>query len=106
MVKCFDGQKPFLQFTHIPHIFVCQLPTTEMYFTLREGQIYQIGWIFLGKFQRGGGGVIINPKIYIADFRNFNQGIVDQEDYDYYCSGDDDDDDDESDVELVSLMKG
>ena len=91
-----------------PVTFACQLPTTEMFFTLREGQIYQIGWIF-GQVPKGGGGVIINPKIYIADFRNSNQGILDQEDYDYYCSGDDDDDDDdddESDVELVSLMKG
>ena len=62
---------------------------------------------FFGQVPKGGGGVIINPKIYIADFRNLNQGILDQEDYDCYCSDDDDDDDDdESDVELVPLMKG
>ena len=61
---------------------------------------------FFGQVPKGGGGVIINPKIYIADFRNLNQGILNQEDYDYYCSSYDDDDDDESDVELVPLMKG
>ena len=30
---------------------------------------------FSEKFQRGGGGVIFNPDIYIADFGNFKQGF-------------------------------
>ena len=31
---------------------------------------------FSEKFQRGWGGVIFNPKIYIADFGNFKQGFL------------------------------
>ena len=31
---------------------------------------------FLEKFQRGRGGVIFNPKIYVADFGNFKQGFL------------------------------
>ena len=46
---CFEpGKAPFLMFP------------TDMH--LREGWRYQIGWIC------GGGGVIFNPKNYIADF--------------------------------------
>ena len=30
---------------------------------------------FLEKCQRGRGGVIFNPKIYIVDFGNFKQGF-------------------------------
>ena len=30
---------------------------------------------FLEKFQRGGG-VIFNPKVYVADFENFKQGFL------------------------------
>ena len=41
---------------------------------IREGSRYQIG--FLEKCQRvGWGGDIFSPKIYIADFRNFEQGF-------------------------------
>ena len=41
---------------------------------LREGFRYQIGWIF-GKVPKGGG-VIFNPKLYIADFGKFKQGFL------------------------------
>ena len=42
---------------------------------LREGSCYQIGRVF-GKVPKGGGGVIFNPKIYVADFENFKQGFL------------------------------
>ena len=29
-----------------------------------------------GKSPKGGGGVIFNPKIYVADFGNFKQGFL------------------------------
>ena len=41
---------------------------------LREGWMPQIGWIF-GKVPKGGG-VIFNPKIYVVDFGNFKQAIL------------------------------
>ena len=42
---------------------------------LREGSCYQIRWIF-GKVPKGGGAVIFNPKISIADFGNFKQDFL------------------------------
>ena len=47
------------------------------YSHLRERSSYQIGWIF-GKVPKGGGR-ISNPKIYIADFGNFKQGLLGME---------------------------
>ena len=40
---------------------------------LRDGWRYQIGWIF-GTFPKGR--IIFNPKIYIVDFGNFEQGFL------------------------------
>ena len=31
--------------------------------------------LIFGKVPRGGGGVIFNPKIYVADFGDFKQGL-------------------------------
>ena len=31
---------------------------------------------FLEKLKKGGGGVIFDPKIYVADFGNFKQGFL------------------------------
>ena len=41
--------------------------------SFREAYSYQIGWI-CGKVTKGG--VIFNPKIYIADFGFFKQGLL------------------------------
>ena len=60
-------------------VFVCLGKMERNYyywFRIREGSHYQIGWIF-GKVSRGG--VIFNPKIYIADFGNFKQGFLSME---------------------------
>ena len=42
---------------------------------VREGSCCQIGWIY-GKVPKGGGGVIFNQKIYIADFGNIKLGFL------------------------------
>ena len=53
-------------YNHCPNnYFVCYHPYIQL--CLRDGWRYQIG-CFSGKVPEGGGGVIFNPKIYIADF--------------------------------------
>ena len=53
---------------------VFALQSSFLLIAIRDGSGYQNWWIF-GKLRKGGG-VIFNPKIYVADFGNFKYTVL------------------------------
>ena len=75
LLICMKPMSTILIFTHMTNFYMRNI---DMMFwliqKLREASRYQIRWFF-GKVPRGVE-VILNPKIYVADFGNFEQGFL------------------------------